>query len=123
MRGRKISKSWHGAWVDEGQEDNALRVPDTELDFGAELVMHYQGRPFTGIAYETMNDGTHSELTYVGGLQEGPAREWDPSGRLRAEEAWHANFRHGLSRTYDKTGAVISEQWFDHGMRVDAPPA
>lgn len=36
-------------------------MPDAELDFGPDLVMHYQGRPFTGISHETMDDGTRSE--------------------------------------------------------------
>jgi antitoxin component YwqK of YwqJK toxin-antitoxin module len=84
--------------------------------------MHYQGRPFTGVSYEVMADGTRSELTYVEGCQEGPARDWDASGRLRAEESWHAKFRYGPSRTYDESGAVISQQWWDHDRQVDAPP-
>jgi hypothetical protein len=37
-----------------------LRVPDAELSFGPELVMHYQGRPFTGVSYEVMEDGRRS---------------------------------------------------------------
>jgi antitoxin component YwqK of YwqJK toxin-antitoxin module len=69
-----------------------------------------------------MEDGTRSELTYVDGCQQGRARDWDAAGRLRVEEFWHANFRHGLSCTYDEGGAVISEQWWDHDRQVDAPP-
>jgi antitoxin component YwqK of YwqJK toxin-antitoxin module len=99
-----------------------LRVPDAELDFGPDLVIHYQGRPFTGVSYEVMEDGTRSELTYEDGCQQGPARDWDASGRLRAEEFWRGNLRHGPSRTYDQSGAAISEQWWDHGRQVDAPP-
>jgi hypothetical protein len=108
--------------VGDGNEGDGLRVPDAELDFGPDLVMHYQGHPFTGVCYEALDDGSYCELTYLGGLQHGPAREWDASGRLRGEEAWDANSRHGPSRTYDETGAVISEQWFDHDRPVDGPP-
>jgi hypothetical protein len=28
-----------------------------------------------------------------------------------------------VSRTYDDSGAVISEQWWDHDKRVNAPPS
>lgn len=97
-------------------------MPDAELEFGADLVMHYRGEPFTGVSYGVMEDGTRSELTYVNGLQEGPARDWDASGRLRVEESWRANVRHGPSRTYDESGAVISEEWWDNDRKVAAPP-
>lgn len=45
-----------------------LRVPDAELEFGPDLVMHYRGQPFTGPSYEVIEDGTRSELAYVNGL-------------------------------------------------------
>lgn len=61
--------TWHCARVNEGQEGSALRVPDAELEFGPDLVMHYRGQPFTGIAFDVMEDGTRSELSYVDGLQ------------------------------------------------------
>jgi hypothetical protein len=80
--------TWHCARVNEGQEASALRVPDAELEFGPDLVMHYRGQPFTGIAFDVMEDGTRSELSYVDGLQHGPARDWDASGPLRAEDFW-----------------------------------
>ncbi|MEV6270908.1 hypothetical protein AB0L64_27345 [Kribbella sp. NPDC051936] len=107
--------------MDVGQEGSELQVPDAELEFGPDLVMHYWGQPFTGIAFDVMEDGTRSELSYVDGRQHGPARDWDASGRLRAEDFWRANVRHGVSRTYDESGAVISEQWWDHDTRVNTP--
>ena len=116
----RARKAWHRTRVDE-QKGSVLRVPDAELEFGPDLVMHYRGQPFTGVSYEVMEDGTRSELTYVNGLQQGPARDWDASGRLRAEDSWHANVRHGHSHTYDESGTVISEQWWDHDRKVDAP--
>lgn len=81
-------------------------MPDTELSFGPDPVMHYQGRPFAGLSYEVMGYGARSELTYVEGCQQGPARDSDASGRLRAEESWYANFRHGLSGTYDESARI-----------------
>ncbi|MGW5195172.1 toxin-antitoxin system YwqK family antitoxin [Kribbella sp. NPDC004138] len=109
--------------MNEGPERSTLRVPDAELDFGPDLVMQYRGQPFTGIAFDVTENGTRSELTYVDGLQHGPARDWDASGRLRAEDSWRANVRHGVSRTYDENGAVISEQRWDHDRMVNAPPS
>lgn len=109
--------------MNEGQEDSTLRVPDAELEFGPDLVMHFRGQPFTGIAFDVMENGTRSELSYVDGLQHGPARDWDASGRLRTEDSWRANFRHGGSRTYDESGALISEQWWDHDRKLNAPPS
>jgi hypothetical protein len=106
--------------VDEAR--GPLRVPDAQLDFGPDLVMHYQGRPFTGVSYEVMEDGTRSELTYVGLRNKDRLETGMLHGRLRTEEFWHGNLRHGPSRTYDESGAAISEQWWDHGRQVDAPP-
>src|SRR5262245_41288921 len=88
--------TWHCACVTEGQEGSVLRVSDADLEFGPDLVMHYRGQPFTGIALGVMESGIRSELTYVDGLQHGPARDWDASGRLRAEDSWRANFRDGV---------------------------
>jgi antitoxin component YwqK of YwqJK toxin-antitoxin module len=103
-------------------DDRRLRVPDSELDFGPGLVMHYVGKPFSGISFEVSPDGRRCELSYVEGLQHGPTREWDESGRLRFEDRWEANARHGPARTFDEAGIVKSEQWWDHDRRVDAPP-
>jgi hypothetical protein len=56
-----------------GNEGDRLRVRDSQLDFGPDLVMHYGGESFAGISYEVRADGTRCELTYIAGFQDGPA--------------------------------------------------
>jgi antitoxin component YwqK of YwqJK toxin-antitoxin module len=102
----------------QGDDSDTLRVADSELEFDSDLVMHYRGQPFTGVAFERAANGAYCELAYVEGLQHGVTREWDAEGRLRATETWDANTRHGVSRTYDDHGSVVCEQWWNRDQQM-----
>lgn len=62
-----------------------LVVPDSDLDFDSDLVFTLNGAAFTGIAYEETPELGRSEISHRDGLQEGPAREWNPAGVLTGE--------------------------------------
>jgi hypothetical protein len=92
-----------------------LRVPDDDLDFGPDQVMHYHGVPFTGISFED-DKGGRAELQYRNGLQDGMAREWWPSGQLKEETPYREGFAHGVIRAYDDAGRLIQESLREYGI-------
>jgi hypothetical protein len=69
------------------------RVPDDQLHYDENLIYTYRGERFTGVGYEDVPGRGLEEISYVDGLQEGPARDWYPSGQLRGETMFRANGR------------------------------
>lgn len=62
------------------------RVQFDDLELGNNGVMMSQGRPFTGVAYETNSSGKAiGEASFLDGIQRGVAREWLESGQLVSE--------------------------------------
>ena len=99
-------------------DDLPLRVEDSELDYGPDLIFTYQGQLFTGIAYEDVPGKWLSEVCYRDGMQDGPAREWYPSGALRSETYYYENASHGTSREWDESGRLIAEERYEYGILV-----
>lgn len=102
----------------DGEDSDVVRIPDALLDFDEELVYTYQGRRFTGIAYEDQPGVGRSEISYVDGRQEGLARDWYPSGRLKGETMYVANGRHGHSREFREDGTLASEASYEYDILV-----
>lgn len=96
-----------------------LRVPDSELDFEDELFYRWRGAPFTGVGYEEIPGGGLSEVTYRYGVQEGPARDWYPSGALKGESNFQENVQHGTSIEYAEDGTAITEASYEYGILVE----
>ena len=73
--------------------DSEARVPNSALDYDADLVYRYLGSPFTGIGYEESQHGAValSEIRYVDGQQHGIASDWFPTGVLAAESRLFEN--------------------------------
>lgn len=96
-----------------------LRVPDSELDFDDELFYRWRGAPFTGIGYDDIPGGGLSEINYRYGVQEGPARDWYPSGALKGESYFRENVPHGISREYAENGTLVMESFHEYGILVE----
>lgn len=94
------------------------RVHDDELDFDSDQVMHYRGRPFTGVSFAEESDGTRSELSHRNGLQDGPAHVWYPSGLLMEETQYRENKAHGQELEYDRSGALVRASTLEYGIIV-----
>lgn len=94
------------------------RVRDSELDFDDELFYRWCGAPFTGIGYEDIPGTGLSEISYRYGVQEGPARDWYPSGVLKGESCFRENMLHGASREYAEDGTLITEALHEYGILV-----
>jgi hypothetical protein len=93
-----------------GTNDDGASVDHADLDYDGELIFTYEGQPFSGVAYEDVPGKWYSEVTYRAGMQEGPARDWYPSGSLKGESYHHENALHGISREFDETGRLRSEE-------------
>jgi antitoxin component YwqK of YwqJK toxin-antitoxin module len=102
----------------DGKESPPLRVPDELLDYNEELFYTYNGESFTGIGYTDVSGYGRSEISYVDGAQDGPARDWYPSGQLKYEANYRVNTRHGSTREFREDGSLASEVTYDHGVLV-----
>jgi antitoxin component YwqK of YwqJK toxin-antitoxin module len=96
------------------------RVPDEELDYDEDLVYLYAGKRFTGIGFDEAPGVGRSEISYVDGWQEGAARDWYPSGKIKAEYMYHKSSRNGLSREFREDGTLISEEQYVASLLVHA---
>lgn len=100
------------------QDKPELIVPDSELDFDEDLTYRWRGELFTGVGYEDIPGRGRSEVSYRYGTQEGPARDWYPSGTLKGESFFRENVQHGARREYDQGGVLIKESFYEYGILV-----
>jgi antitoxin component YwqK of YwqJK toxin-antitoxin module len=101
------------------QNRHENRVPDSELDFDDDLIYRWRGELFTGVGFEESPDGALSEASYEYGVQQGPARDWYPSGDLKGESHFHDNVQHGVTREYSQEGSLLMESFYEYGILVE----
>ena len=99
-------------------DQNVVRIPDVLLHYDAELVYTYNGQRFTGIGYEDDPERGRSEISCVDGAQEGPSRDWYPSGQLKGETIYKGNVRDGHNREFREDGSMWLEEIYEHGVLV-----
>jgi len=97
-------------------EDPAMRVHDSQLEYDGDLIYRRHGELFTGIGYDDTPEQGMSEVSYRDGVQEGPARDWYLSGRLKGESYFRENVQHGVAREYAENGNVLSEAVYEYGI-------
>ncbi|BDZ53054.1 hypothetical protein DSM26151_15330 [Agromyces marinus] len=98
--------------------NNGPLVPDSDLDFDADLVCTLDGLPFTGTAFEESPVLGRSEITYRDGVQEGVARDWYPSGTLKGESEFVQGALHGVVREFRPDGMLAEESRYEYGIRI-----
>ncbi|MGW4929150.1 toxin-antitoxin system YwqK family antitoxin [Agromyces sp. NPDC004153] len=74
--------------------------------------------PFSGTVFEESPLLGRSEITYRDGLEEGPARDWYPSGVLKAEAQFVEGTLHGMAREYRPDGVLAEESTYEYGVRI-----
>ncbi len=104
--------------MNDGKKSQPNRVPDELLDYNEELFYTYNGESFTGVGYADVPGHGLSEISYVDGAQDGPARDWYPSGQLKYEANYKLNTRHGITREFREEGSLASEMTYDHGVLI-----
>ncbi|GAB3004108.1 hypothetical protein LWP59_10600 [Amycolatopsis acidiphila] len=100
----------------DSAEGSVMRVPDSELEYDEELIYRWRGELFTGVGYDDGSPSGLSEVCYRHGMQEGPARDWYPSGVLKGESYFRENVQHGVTREYTEGGEVESEAVYEYGI-------
>jgi len=97
-----------------------MRVNYDDLDYSDDqLVCQYQGKPFTGVAYETDAQGRLiSEVPHQNGFRHGVVREWFPSGQLQSEVAYQRGGAHGVSKSWYENGRMESETVYELGIQT-----
>jgi antitoxin component YwqK of YwqJK toxin-antitoxin module len=102
-------------------EPGGLRIRGEELDFDDDQIFHYEGIPFTGVAYyDDEEDGGTSEEEYVDGLRDGGARVWYASGALRSEGSFLLGVAHGRHRTFREDGTLESVNVYEFGFCLES---
>jgi hypothetical protein len=96
----------------------AVRVSDDALDLGDDLVMRWQGIPFTGISVEDGGPAPRSEVSYVNGIQEGESRDWHSNGTLAVSAFYRNSILHGVMTRYSPSGDIVEKSLYEHGRRV-----
>ena len=84
--------------------------------------------PFTGMAYELSPTGQLiGEACFVGGVQEGPTKDFFPNGQLASEDCYQHGSKHGECWRWYASGQpreravyaysilLEAEEWDEHG--------
>lgn len=90
-----------------------LRIREEELelvglDGGGTEILHYKGKPFTGIRLIYEDEGWLSgEIEFQNGYQEGWIREYYKNGQLESEYKMSNNIHiPGTTKSYDENGSL-----------------
>jgi antitoxin component YwqK of YwqJK toxin-antitoxin module len=85
-----------------------------------ELVARLDGQLFTGVAFEENGPGgVTSELTYVDGVQEGPARDWYESGQMKGLTSYHRGTQHGEEKEWHPDGSRKLGAVYEFGVLLE----
>lgn len=102
--------------------DNILIIDHNLLDirlFEGVPKTTYEGKPFTGVAFENISDGGYTEVVFLGGLMNGLSREWYPNGNQRDEAFMFANVRHGKYWEWYESGKIHLDRTYEFGIKVN----
>ncbi|MBL3666419.1 hypothetical protein JL475_10525 [Streptomyces sp. M2CJ-2] len=100
-----------------------IDIDDAEVDMDETQRLLYRGEPFTGEVTESLGGKLVSLDAYVGGIQNGPSREWHKDGTLRSEgtvreglprgefKEWHPNGTLAARKVFDDDGLTLREEY------------
>lgn len=97
-----------------------FRVDYEELEPSDDfLLMHYAGKPFTGIAFENDENGVlFTETSFIEGQKNGVSRKWSDSGNIVLEEWFALNSLHGPFREWYENGSIKIDSLYELGVCV-----
>ncbi|GAA1450784.1 hypothetical protein GCM10009602_47890 [Nocardiopsis tropica] len=91
-----------------------INEEELEYDYEAYGAALFLGKPFSGEAIEVSGDKVISLTTFVGGVVDGPKKEWYESGQLRSEgEVIHPQGAVGVWREWSESGQLVQRKEFD----------
>jgi antitoxin component YwqK of YwqJK toxin-antitoxin module len=99
-----------------GQSKSTKRIDIEDIDFD-DYIYYYEGKPYTGHAFELDDDGKlRSELTFFCGLPDGRWCDYYQNGNLSGEDYYKLGQSHGQNREWFPDGALKSEKVFEYGI-------
>lgn len=95
------------------------RVNTDLIEFTDDYVYLFNGQPFTGIGYETNDQGlVISEMEFQSGMQHGTTRGFYPSGQVKREAQYQHNTLDGFVRDWSENGVLEREEEYEKGVCV-----
>jgi antitoxin component YwqK of YwqJK toxin-antitoxin module len=99
-----------------GQSKSTKRIDIEDIDFD-DYIYYYEGKPYTGVAYELDGDGKlRSELTFFCGLPDGRWCDYYENGKLSGEDFYKLGQSHGQNREWYPEGTLKKEKVFEFGI-------
>jgi antitoxin component YwqK of YwqJK toxin-antitoxin module len=96
-----------------------IRIQADELEID-DYVYLYQGKPFSGVAYDNRPDGRlWSEQTLYAGVPDGPTRVWHENGALKLEKYFKLGRLHGPLKEWNADGTPLSEAVYELGICIE----
>jgi antitoxin component YwqK of YwqJK toxin-antitoxin module len=106
-------------FMQENAEMERVNLDDLVSTYAGGTLITWQGKPFTGIAYEKTDDGQIiSERTYIEGLEDGPERTWYLDGQLESESGNKWNRAHGYYKEWYESGQLKAEGLMELGSLI-----
>jgi antitoxin component YwqK of YwqJK toxin-antitoxin module len=103
------------------QRRTALRSGDRELFFGGlRIACERPDGSLHGRMILLTTESMHrlESWTFRDGVRHGPMTGWHRNGQKRIEAQFEAGQLHGVMKTWDDEGNVISSERFDRGRRL-----
>lgn len=100
--------------MDQGKSTKRIDIEDIDFD---DYVYYYEGKPYTGVAYELDDEGRlRSELTFFCGLPDGRWCDYYENGNLSGEDFYKLGQSHGQTREWYPDGTIKKEKVFEFGI-------
>ena len=92
-------------------------VPYDDLEYQPDGVFLYNGKPFSGIAYENDDAGLRKcVIAFVDGREHGAAQSFFKDGKLKTETLYDKGRKHGIERAWFDDGNLKIENLFEYGV-------
>jgi hypothetical protein len=92
-----------------------LRVSYEDLDYDG-AVSTFEGKPFTGVAFEEDEDGSLAEDQFAEGLASGLSRKWSLQRQLIEERQLLGGALHGTVREWSTHGLLLRHATYESGI-------
>ncbi len=92
------------------------RVKYDNLSYEDSRVYTYEGKLFSGVAYEGFADGAiASEVNIIQGKEHGLTKAFYPSGTVKYQATYVRGVRHGVESTWYRDGVLKEENTLHKG--------
>jgi hypothetical protein len=91
------------------------RVARKEIIYEQDARYYHAGELYSGWA-DSEHHGFREELEFRDGFRWGPARVYNPDGRLIQESHYRMDLDHGFQRSWNDQGRLEYEAQYEHGI-------